>query len=169
MRQSHERRALGALLFLVPRSAPASTDSRLLSGCGGARRLRSPIVVVFIHRTTHWSLLVHLCVPRTAVITASAQWHFHLLERPMTLCDLEIRWTESSDYEPQPDLSHRILKWGFIPSSFAISDCKRVRRPIHLSDRKVIVWTSESDGTMIGLVCWWYSLVLAGCCRTGLV
>ena len=49
MRRGHERRSLGALL-LVSRSAPASTDSLLKSGCGEARRLRSRIVVVFVVR-----------------------------------------------------------------------------------------------------------------------
>ena len=45
---SHERRALGALLSLVSGSEPRSTDSKLQSGCGEARRLRSRIVVVFV-------------------------------------------------------------------------------------------------------------------------
>ena len=48
MIRSHERRALGALLSLFSRSKPASTDSKLQSGCGEARRLRSRVVVVFI-------------------------------------------------------------------------------------------------------------------------
>jgi len=46
MIRSHEKRSLGALLFLVSRSEPASTDS-YLAGCGEARRLRSRIAVVF--------------------------------------------------------------------------------------------------------------------------
>ena len=46
IRRGHERRLLGALL-LVSRSAPASIDSELLSGCGEAWRLPSRIVVVF--------------------------------------------------------------------------------------------------------------------------
>ena len=47
MIRGHERGSLGALLFLVSRSEPASTDS-WLSGCGEARRLRSRIAVVFV-------------------------------------------------------------------------------------------------------------------------
>ena len=64
MIRSHERRVLAALLFLVSKSEPASTDSLLYPGCGEARPLRSRIVVEFVVQRIDRSS--YICVPRNA-------------------------------------------------------------------------------------------------------
>ena len=86
-----------------------------------------------IHSPTHRSLLMLLCVPRTAAVPRSAQLGFLL---PMPFFDSRIRWAESSGFGPKSDdLGYRILKSDFVPSAFAISGC--IRRPIISSDRKM--------------------------------
>ena len=48
MIRTHERRALGVLLFLVSRSERARVDQKMYSVRGETWRLRSRIVVVFV-------------------------------------------------------------------------------------------------------------------------
>ena len=59
MIRTYKRRALGTLLFSVSRSDPASTDGKLLCGCGETRRLHSRVVVVVVQRIDRCS---YICV-----------------------------------------------------------------------------------------------------------
>ena len=62
-----------------------------------------------------------------------------------------IRWVESSAFGPKSDdLGHRILKSDFVPSDFVLSGC--VGRPILISDRKIKIWSLESDHIRISLI-----------------
>ena len=70
---------------------------------------------------------------------------FYFIKRPMSF-QYENPVDRVVRLRPKPDLGHRILISDFIPSAFVISNCIR---PIHSSDRKVIIWSSLSDCTII--------------------
>ena len=68
----------------------------------------------------------------------------------MSFFDSIIRWVESSDFRPKSDdLGHQILESDLVPSDFVKSDC--IGRPIHFSDRKMKIRSSEPDRIINGL------------------
>ena len=77
---------------------------------------------------THRSLPVHLRVNLALLLCSSLVSNLVtlLLDKKLDIISIcKMRWTESSDFGPNSRLGHGILKYNFIPSDFAISDCNK--------------------------------------------
>ena len=113
--------------------------------------VRRDAATAFAHRgcnriSTHRSLLVHLCEPRTAAVRVpgSAQSPYYLMQ---DLCHFRFENPTSRIVRFLPKiwrLGPSDFQSDFIPFEFPImSDC--IRGPIYFSDRKEKFWRSKSN------------------------